>query len=135
MIRLSELSPYVWVAAGGAVGSALRYWSYGAVYRFMPETFPWGTLGVNIVGSAFIGFFAALTAAEGRLLVPSYVRTFVMPGMCGGFTTFSTFSLETVNLARNGEFGKAGINVAVSILFCLLGAWVGNMIATALNER
>jgi CrcB protein len=134
-MRLSEVNPYVWVAVGGALGSAFRYWSYGFVYRFLPETFPWGTLWVNILGSAFIGFFAALTAAEGRLLVPSYVRLFVMPGICGGFTTFSTFSLETINLARGGEFGKAGINVAASVLFCLLGAWVGHVMATALNER
>ncbi len=134
-MKPSELSPFAWVAVGGALGSVLRYWSYGAVYRFLPETFPWGTLAVNVIGSTFIGFFAALTATEGRLLVPSYIRTFVMPGICGGFTTFSTFSLETANLARNGEWGKAGINVGASVFFCLLGAWVGHMMAAALNER
>lgn len=135
VLRFSEWSPFVWVALGGALGSVLRYWCYGVVYRVLPETFPWGTLAVNIIGSTFIGFFAVFTGTEGRLLVPPYVRLFVMPGMCGGFTTFSTFSLETVNLARGGEMTKAGMNAASSLLFCLVGAWIGAMIASAVNKR
>ncbi len=130
-----ELSPYLWVALGSALGGALRYWSYGAVYRFVPETFPWGTLLVNILGSTFIGFFAAISSADGRLLVPPPVRLFVMPGVCGGFTTFSTFSLETLNLARDGQWARAGVNVSASLLFCLLGVWAGHIIAAAINER
>jgi CrcB protein len=132
MIRITEWSPLFWVALGGALGSVLRFWSYGFVYRFLPDTFPYATLAVNILGSTFIGFFAALTATEGRLMAPAYLRLFVMPGICGGFTTFSTFSLETVTLARDGHAARAVANVAASVGFCLLGAWLGQWLA---NER
>ena len=130
MSRFAGWIPFLWVAVGGALGSVLRYWSYGFVYRFLPDTFPYATLGVNVLGSAFIGFFAALTATEGRLMAPANVRLFVMPGICGGFTTFSTFSLETVNLARGGQSGKALANVLLSVLCCLAGTWLGHLVAT-----
>jgi CrcB protein len=129
------LSPYLWVACGSALGGLARYWCYGFGARHWGETFPWGTLFVNIAGCTFIGFFATLTGPEGRLLAPTVVRQFVMPGFCGGFTTFSTLSLETLNLARSGEWWRAGGNMAASVLFCLAGVWLGYMLASALNER
>ncbi len=94
---------YLWIALGSAIGGAARYWSYGIPARLFGETFPWGTLAVNVIGSAFIGFFATLTSPDGRLLVPSSTRQFVMAGFCGGFTTFSTFSLETLNLGARAR--------------------------------
>ena len=78
---------------------------------------------------------ATLTGPEGRWLAPSSFRMFVMTGICGGYTTFSTFGLETLNLARSGEWFKAGANVLASLLFCLAGVWIGHALATAINER
>jgi CrcB protein len=127
--------PYLWIAVGSAVGGMARYWCYGIAARVAGETFPWGTLMVNVVGSSFIAFFAALTGPEGRALVAPGVRQFVMPGICGGFTTFSTFSLETLNLARDGQWMKASLNILSSITLCLIGAWLGYILATSMNER
>jgi CrcB protein len=126
---------YLWIAIGSALGGAARYWCYGIMARMLGETFPWGTLTVNIVGCSFIGFFATMTAPDGRLFIGSPVRQFVMPGVCGGFTTFSTFSLETLNLARDGEWLKAAANVTASVGLCLVGVWLGHALATVLNER
>ncbi len=112
-----------------------RYWSYGFTARLLGETFPYGTLAVNVIGSAFIGFFATLTSPDGRLYMPTSARQFVMVGLCGGFTTFSTFSLETLNLARDGEWLKAAASILSTFVLCLAGVWCGYALATALNER
>ena len=125
---------YVWIGLGSALGGALRYWCYGIAAKIIGEAFPWGTLAVNIIGCSFIGWFAAVTAPDGRMFVAPTVRQFVMPGVCGGFTTFSTFSLETLNLARDGEWSKAAINVAASMALCLIGVWLGHMLGSALNK-
>lgn len=126
---------YAWVAVGAALGGVLRYWCYGAAARLGAETFPWGTLFVNVVGSAFIGFFATFTDAGGRLLVSPQVRMFVMTGICGGYTTFSTFSLETLNLIQDRQWGYASLNIAASLILCLGGVWLGHTIATGMNQR
>jgi CrcB protein len=126
---------YLWIAIGSALGGMARYWCYGFAARLIGETFPWGTLAVNVLGCSFIGLFATLTGPEGRYLVQSSTRMFVMTGFCGGYTTFSTFSLETLNLARDGEWWKAAGNITASLLFCLLGVWVGHIIATTFNQR
>lgn len=125
---------YLWIAFGSALGGALRYWCYGVAARLIGETFPWGTLIVNVVGCSFIGLFASMTGPDGRMFVGAPVRQFVMPGICGGFTTFSTFSLETFNLARDGEWFKAAVNVAASVAFCLVGVWLGHILGSSLNE-
>ncbi len=122
-----------WIGVGSALGGVARYSFQGAAQKLMGVTFPWGTLGVNIAGSAFIGFFAALAIADGRWLVGSTARQFVMVGLCGGFTTFSSFSLETLNLARDGDFLRAGINVAASVVGCLIAVWAGHALGAALN--
>jgi CrcB protein len=126
---------YLWIALGSALGGAARYWCYGFAARLAGETFPWGTLAVNVIGCSFIGLFASLTGPEGRWLAPSSFRMFVMTGICGGYTTFSTFSLETLNLARDGQWARALANVAASLLLCLVGVWLGHLVATMLNER
>jgi fluoride exporter len=91
---------YFWIMLGSALGGAARYWFSGVVSNSIGETFPWGTMLVNISGSFVIGFFATLTGPDGRLLVSTTARQFVMIGLCGGYTTFSSFSLQTLNLAR-----------------------------------
>ena len=126
---------YLWIAIGSAFGGVARYWCYGFMARHAGETFPWGTLAVNVIGCSFIGFFATITGPDGRVLAAPSLRQFVMPGICGGFTTFSTFSLETLNLARDGQWLKAASNVGASVLLCLLGVWLGHALATSLSER
>lgn len=126
---------YVYIAVGAALGGVARYWCYGAAARLGAELFPWGTLFVNVAGSALIGFFAALTGAEGRLLVRPEIRMFTMAGFCGGFTTFSTFSLETLRLLQEREWFYAALNIAGSLLLCLLGVWTGHHLAELFNRR
>jgi CrcB protein len=125
---------YLWIAGGSALGGMLRYWCSGVVARLIGETFPWGTLLVNISGSFVIGFFFFLTGPDGRLLVSSNIRQFVLVGICGGYTTFSSFSLQTLNLIRDGEFMYAGANVVASVLLCMLAVWIGHVAAAELNQ-
>jgi CrcB protein len=116
---------YVWVAVGSALGGMARYWCSGFVARLFGEWFPWGTLIVNVSGSFVIGVFAALSAAEGPFLIPPEMRIFVMVGICGGYTTFSSFSLQTFALWREGEWFWAGANSVLSFVLCLLAVWLG----------
>ena len=125
---------YLWIALGGALGSVARYGASSLIAQWFGETFPFGTLAVNITGSLVIGFFAALTGPDGRLLVGPDARTFVMVGICGGYTTFSSFSLQTLNLVRDGELALAGANIIGSVVACLFAVWLGDVAATALNQ-
>lgn len=114
------------VAFGGAVGSLARYWASVLVVRLMGgESFPWATLGINVLGSFVIGAFAALTGTEGRLAGDANTRLLIMVGLCGGFTTFSSFSLQTLLLLRGGEMVSAGLNIVVSVVLCLLATAAG----------
>jgi CrcB protein len=125
---------YLWIGLGSALGGMARYLCYGLAQQWLGPTFPWGTLFVNIAGCGFIGFFAALTGPDGRMLVGTLPRQFVMVGVCGGFTTFSSFSLETLNLARDGEWLRAGGNAAASLVCCLAAVWGGHLLASILNR-
>ena len=125
---------YLWLAIGGALGTVSRYWLSGFVASTIGETFPWGTLIINVVGSFVIGFFATLTGPDGRIIVPSDARMFVMIGICGGFTTFSSFSLQTLNLARDGDFLRAGTYIVLSVVLCLFFVWLGYIAAAAINQ-
>ncbi len=126
---------YLWVAIGGALGSVGRFWLNGLISatRF-GETFPLGTLVINVTGSFVIGFFATLTDPEGRLLVAPSVRQFVMIGVCGGFTTFSSFSLQTLNLLRDREWLYAGGNILLSVTLCMIAVWLGWLLGSTLNS-
>jgi CrcB protein len=119
---------------GGALGTISRYWLSGIVASSIGETFPWGTLIINVVGSFVIGFFATLTAPDGRFFVPTDMRSFVMIGVCGGFTTFSSYSLQTLNLARDGDFLRAGAYILLSNALCLFCVWLGYVAAASLNQ-
>ncbi len=113
---------YLWVAVGSALGGMGRFWLSAVAARAWGAAFPWGTIliNINIGGSFVIGFFGTLTAAaDGRFPVPADVRAFVMVGLCGGFTTFSSFSLQTLDLLRDGRMGEAAANVALSVALCL----------------
>ncbi len=127
------MGTYVWIAIGSAIGGIARYWCSGLAARLIGETFPWGTLIVNVVGSFIIGFFATLTAPDGRVFVGSTARQFVMVGFCGGYTTFSSFSLQTLNLMNDGEWLQVGANIGASVVLCLLAVWVGHVLAMSVN--
>jgi fluoride exporter len=124
---------YLWLGLGGALGTMGRYWLNGLVSTYF-VTFPMGTLVINVTGSFAIAFFGTLTATDGRWLVSPNARLFFMTGICGGYTTFSSFSLQTLNLARDGEWLYAGLNILGSFVLCLFAAWLGYIAAMALNS-
>ena len=130
----TEALIYLAVAAGSALGGVARYGLSGLVARSFGETFPWGTLLVNVLGSFLIGFVATLTGPDGRVLVSPVTRQFWIPGIFGGFTTFSAFSLQTLSLAQEGEWARAGANVGLSVALCLVGVWLGSALAAAVNR-
>jgi CrcB protein len=123
------------VGIGAALGGMLRYGCSLAAAKAGAASFPWATLFVNVSGSLFIGFFATLSGPDGRLLIPANTRLFVMTGFCGGFTTFSTFSVETLRLLQDREWSYAALNIAGSLALCLLGVWLGHLAAAWLNQR
>jgi CrcB protein len=124
---------YFWIATGSALGGIARYFCSGVAARLVGETFPWGTLIVNVVGSFIIGFFATLTGPDGRIFAGSTARQFVMVGFCGGYTTFSSFSLQTLNLMNDSEWLYAGANITASVALCLIAVWAGHVLAVSLN--
>jgi fluoride exporter len=126
------ISTYLWIAVGGALGSMARFWLAAFVANILGPQFPWGTILINIVGSFIIGFFATFAGPGGRFVASFNARAFVMVGICGGFTTFSAFSLQTLDLARDNHWAQAGGNVALSVVACLFAVWAGHMLAAAL---
>jgi len=124
----------IWVAIGSALGGVARYWCSGVVAHYVGETFPWGTLIVNVVGSLLIGLIATVSGTDGRFIIPAEARQFMMVGILGGFTTFSSFSLQTLALARDGEWLLAGANIVGSVVLCLIMVWVGHMLAVMINR-
>jgi CrcB protein len=124
---------YLWVGIGSAMGGIARYWMSLAVAALTGPTFPWGTILINILGSFVIGFFGTLTGVDGKLAVPTDARIFVMTGICGGFTTFSAFSLQTFDLAHEGRWLNAAANVALSVVLCLGAVTLGYLAAGTIN--
>lgn len=112
------------VALGGALGSVARYW-FALAAASISRNLPWGTILINIIGSFAIGLFGSMTLSHGRFPVPESARIFVMVGICGGFTTFSSFSLQTLDLLRSGAVGRAMLNIALSVVFCLASVAAG----------
>lgn len=125
---------YLYVALGGAIGSVARFAVSSGIARGISETFPWGTLFANVSGCFVIGLFAMLTGPDGRILVPPDFRQFFMIGICGGYTTFSSFSLQTLALARDGDMTRASLNVVASVVFCLVGVWLGSAAGGIINQ-
>ncbi len=127
-----NFATYALVAAGGALGTLARYGLASASAPFS-KTLPWGTIFINILGSFIIGFFGTLTLSQGRYPLSENARLFVMVGFCGGFTTFSTFSLQTLDLLRGGAMGRALLNIMLSVALCLCAVAAGHLLASHFN--
>ena len=125
---------YLLIALGGALGSVLRFFLAGVIASRFGDTFPWGTLVINITGSMAIGLVFALTAPNGRWPAGNAFSLFLMTGICGGYTTFSAFSLQTLVLAREGDWRRAGAYVVSSVALCLAGVWLGYVAASRFNS-
>ena len=127
---------YLWVALGGALGSVSRFWLNGLVAVRVGATFPWGTLAVNVSGSFIIGILGALTISEGRMdpQARQFATQFLMIGVCGGYTTFSSFSLQTLKLMQEREWLYAGGNILLSVVLCLVAVWLGYLLGATFNS-
>jgi len=128
---------YLWVAIGGALGSMARYGIGGLISEKTGGTFPWGTLAVNITGSFIIGILGALTIPEGKMApqTRALATQLLITGVCGGYTTFSSFSLQTLLLVNDRQWLWAGMNVLLSVVFCLVAVWLGALAARAFTLR
>jgi CrcB protein len=127
---------YFWVAFGGALGSVSRYWLSGLVAERFGESFPWGTLVINVTGSFVIGAIGALASSEGRMDSQSraFAVQFLMYGICGGYTTFSSFSLATLKHLQERQWLYAGGNVILSVVLCLIAVWLGWLLGATFNS-
>jgi len=126
---------YLLVALGGARGSLARAWVSVTAVRLVGASFPWGTMVINVAGSLLIGIMAASALSPTRTIFTQEVRIFVMVGICGGFTTFSSFSLQTFELLREGRAAAALANIALSVVLCILATAAGYLGGTALAGR
>lgn len=120
------------IMVGGACGTLARYLLSAAALPISGRL-PWGTILINTSGSFLIGFFGTLTLAHGRFPVSENLRLFVMIGVCGGYTTFSSFSLQTLDLLRQGAMVRALVNVAASVVLCVAAVAVGHQFAALMN--
>jgi CrcB protein len=126
---------YIVVMLGGALGTGARFWVSGLIAERAGEFFPLGTLIVNITGSLAIGFLAAVTDPDGRFLLSPHFRQFFMVGVFGGYTTFSSFSLHTLDLIRDGDWLKGGLNTLLSFACCLAAVWLGRILALTILPK
>lgn len=125
---------YVLIALGGALGSIARYWLSGVVETQVGSAFPWGTFLVNLSGCILIGFFAGLGSAGARWFAGQEARALLLVGLCGGYTTFSAFSLQTLELLRAGDGLRAVGYTLASVIVCLLGVWLGQLLAALFHH-
>src|SRR5690348_7144929 len=127
---------YFWVAIGGALGSMARYGIGGLISQKSSGSFPWGTFVVNVTGSFVIGILGALTLPEGKMTSQSrdFATQLLITGVCGGYTTFSSFSLQTLYLIRDGQWFYAAGNVLLSVLFCMIAVWIGFWLGSKLHS-
>lgn len=128
---------YLVIGVGGALGSMLRFGLAGAIDMRVVKAgtiFPWGTIVVNVTGCLIIGFIASLSAPEGRIFLSPLTRQFILIGILGGYTTFSSFSLQTLALAQDAQWWGAAANVILSVVLCLGGVWLGAMLAGMVNQ-
>lgn len=119
------LGAWIAVAGGGAIGSVARFWLTAVMAALTGPRFPWGTLLINVLGSFVIGLVAGFTLTPDRMAIHPDIRIFLMTGVCGGFTTFSAFSLQTLELIQTGDSIPALLYVAGSVLLCVVAVWGG----------
>lgn len=131
---MDKFTIYLWVGLGSALGGMGRYWLSSAVAQRIGGTFPWATLIANVSGSFAIGLFAAFIGPGGRWVVSTRTGLFLTAGLCGGYTTFSAFSLQTLDLLRHGQWRQAGANVLTSVALCLVAVWLGYWAGRVLNR-
>ena len=131
---MDNVAGYLWIGLGSALGGMGRFWFSGWVAQRCGETFPWGTLLVNVSGSFLIGLLATWSAPEGRWFMPPRLSQFLMIGICGGYTTFSSFSLQTLNLVRGGQWLYAAGNAVLSLLGCFLFVWLGHLLGQIIHR-
>ena len=124
---------YLWIAIGSALGGMARHWCTLIATALFGAAFPWGTLFINILGSFVIGFFFAITGPDGRFDVPLDAKLFVMTGICGGYTTFSAFSLQTLSLFQSGLWARGSAYIVASVVLCLIAVWAGYALAMLIN--
>ena len=120
------INQLLFIAAGGAIGAVFRFLMSNGIHSFMGRDFPYGTLTVNVIGSFVMGISYVMLIE--RLDVSPEWRAFIVVGLLGAFTTFSTFSIETLVLIENSELSKAAVNVFLSIILCIMGSWIGLLI-------
>ena len=123
----------LWIGVAGATGTLMRYYA-GLLMQAWSRQLPWGTLLINVTGSLAIAFFGALTVSGARFPVSAEMRIVFMVGICGGYTTFSSFSLQTIDLIRDGAPGRAALNVVLSVVLCLGATTLGYLAADTLNR-
>ena len=124
---------YLWIAIGSALGGVARHWCTDLSVRMFGAAFPWGTLFINVLGSFIIGLFFTLTGVDGRFDASANMKLFVMVGICGGYTTFSAFSLQTLALFQEGHWGRGAGYIATSVVLCLIAVWAGHALAAIVN--
>ena len=120
------MTQLAFIAAGGAAGALMRYWMSNGIYALLGRGFPYGTLTVNVVGSLFMGFCYVFMIE--RMDISVEWRAGLLIGLLGAFTTFSTFSIETLNLLEAGEQLKAGLNILLSVTLCIVACWLGMIV-------
>jgi len=118
------------IAIGGAIGSVSRYGCQKWIYQLFPHPFPLGTFVVNILGSLLIGLFFGLSE-KGNIMSPEW-RIFLTTGLCGGYTTFSTFSFESLSLLKEGNYVYALMYIVLSVMFGLMAVWLGTIIVKSM---
>jgi len=118
------------IAGGGAAGALMRFWTANAVYQWLGRSFPYGTLAVNVIGSFLMGLLFILLIE--RVTLAAEWRAALLVGFLGAFTTFSTFSIETLNLIEQADYFKAGFNILISVAACMLAVWGGVMLGRQL---
>lgn len=122
---MGSVTTWLAVACGGALGSLARFWLAAAVTMLTGPRFPWGTLLINVLGSFIIGLVAGVTLTPARVPMHPDLRVFLMVGVCGGFTTFSAFSLQTLELLQSGDVWPASGYIVASVVVCLVAVWGG----------
>lgn len=129
---MNSLTTTLWICLGGAIGTSARYWI--AVWALpISRSLPWGTILINVTGTFVIGLAGTLTLANGRYPLSETARLFIMVGLCGGYTTFSSFSLQTLDLLRGGALLRATLNIVASVILCVVAVAAGHILATHLN--